>query len=216
MLIEKAIAFENSSYRGLFHFIRYIEKLQKYDVDFGEAEIVSENDEAVRIMSIHKSKGLEFPICFVAGLGKRFNMSDSYGKIVVHPQFGIGVEEYDTKRQDQVAVLCEADFSRADPFGKLRRGASCSLCGTDESKRKTDFSRNPKKTGRKIRKLSKQCRYRDAFPMDAGVMREAILTGFCRQSIPMVKDIRCMWIVIAKSRVNSQRNFKRAGRKNSF
>lgn len=62
MLIEKAIAFENSSYRGLFHFIRYIEKLQKYDVDFGEAEIVSENDEAVRIMSIHKSKGLEFPI----------------------------------------------------------------------------------------------------------------------------------------------------------
>ena len=99
MLIEKAIAFENSSYRGLFHFIRYIEKLQKYDVDFGEAEIVSENDEAVRIMSIHKSKGLEFPICFVAGLGKRFNMSDSYGKIVVHPQFGIGVEEYDTKRR---------------------------------------------------------------------------------------------------------------------
>lgn len=99
MLIEKAIAFENSSYRGLFHFIRYIEKLQKYDVDFGEAEIVNENDEAVRIMSIHKSKGLEFPICFVAGLGKRFNMSDSYGKIVVHPQFGIGVEEYDTKRR---------------------------------------------------------------------------------------------------------------------
>lgn len=99
MLIEKAIDFENSSYRGLFHFIRYIEKLQKYDVDFGEAEVISENDEAVRIMSIHKSKGLEFPICFVAGLGKRFNMSDSRGKIVVHPQFGIGVEEYDTRRR---------------------------------------------------------------------------------------------------------------------
>ena len=49
--------------------------------------------------------------------------------------------------------------------------------------------------------------------MDAGVMREAILTGSCRQSIPMVKDIRCMWIVIAKSRVNSQRNFKKGWEK---
>ena len=76
MLMERAIAYESSSYRGLFHFIRYIEKMQKYDVDFGEAEMISENEEAVRIMSIHKSKGLEFPICFVAGLGKQFNKSD--------------------------------------------------------------------------------------------------------------------------------------------
>lgn len=99
MLMEKAIAFESTSYRGLFHFIRYIEKLQKYDVDFGEAEIVSENEEAVRIMSIHKSKGLEFPICFVAGLGKRFNMADSRGKIIIHPELGIGLEECDGKRR---------------------------------------------------------------------------------------------------------------------
>lgn len=95
MLVEKAIAFEGSSYRGLFHFIRYIEKLQKYDVDFGEAEIVSENEEAVRIMSIHKSKGLEFPVCFIAGLGKQFNKTDSRGKIILHPELGIGLEEYD-------------------------------------------------------------------------------------------------------------------------
>lgn len=99
MLMEKAIAFESTSYRGLFHFIRYIEKLQKYDVDFGEAEIVSENEEAVRIMSIHKSKGLEFPICFVAGLGKRFNMADSRGKVIIHPELGIGLEECDGKRR---------------------------------------------------------------------------------------------------------------------
>lgn len=99
MLLEKAIAFENTSYRGLFHFIRYIEKLQKYDVDFGEAEIVSENEEAVRIMSIHKSKGLEFPICFVAGLGKRFNRTDSRGRVILHPELGIGLEECDGKRR---------------------------------------------------------------------------------------------------------------------
>lgn len=95
MLMEKAIAFEKTSYRGLFHFIRYIEKLRKYDVDFGEAEIVSENEEAVRIMSIHKSKGLEFPICFVAGLGKQFNRSDSRGRIIIHPELGIGLDDCD-------------------------------------------------------------------------------------------------------------------------
>ena len=99
MLMEKAIAFENTSYRGLFHFIRYIEKLRKYDVDFGEAEIVSENEDAVRIMSIHKSKGLEFPICFVAGLGKQFNKSDSRGKIIIHPELGIGLEDCDGERR---------------------------------------------------------------------------------------------------------------------
>jgi len=99
MLLEKAITYESSSYRGLFHFIRYIEKLQKYDVDFGEAEIVSENEDAVRIISIHKSKGLEFPICFVAGMGKLFNKSDSRGALVIHPDLGVGFDEYDRERR---------------------------------------------------------------------------------------------------------------------
>ena len=62
MLVEKAIAYENTSYKGLFHFVRYIDELQKYDVDFGEADLIGENENVVRIMSIHKSKGLEFPV----------------------------------------------------------------------------------------------------------------------------------------------------------
>lgn len=99
MLLEKAITYESTSYRGLFHFIRYIEKLQKYDVDFGEAEIISENEEAVRIMSIHKSKGLEFPICFVAGMGKLFNKSDSRGALVIHPDLGVGFDEYNREKR---------------------------------------------------------------------------------------------------------------------
>ena len=77
MLSEKAIAYEKTSYRGLYHFIRYIDELQKYDVDFGEAELVGENEDAVNIMSIHKSKGLEFPVCFVSGMGKSFNKSSA-------------------------------------------------------------------------------------------------------------------------------------------
>lgn len=90
MLIERAVRFENTSYSGLFHFIRYMEKLHKYDVDFGEAKLTGEGDNTVKIMSIHKSKGLEFPIVFVAGMGKNFNNQDSRSKLLIHPDLGIG------------------------------------------------------------------------------------------------------------------------------
>ena len=76
MLVEKASAFEGTSYKGLFNFVRYIEQLKKYDVDYGEANIADEQSDTVRIMTIHKSKGLEFPIVFVCGMGKQFNTQD--------------------------------------------------------------------------------------------------------------------------------------------
>ncbi len=90
MLAEKAVEFEDTSYKGLFNFIRYIENLQKYQVDFGEVSTVGENEDTVRIMSIHKSKGLEFPIVFVSGMGKRFNMADANAGLVIHPDLGVG------------------------------------------------------------------------------------------------------------------------------
>lgn len=105
MLIEKAIAYEGTSYRGLFHFIRYIDELQKYDVDFGEADLVRENDDAVRIMSIHKSKGLEFPIVFLSGLGKQFNRQDTRSRMILHPQLGIGLDENDQERRLRIPTL---------------------------------------------------------------------------------------------------------------
>ena len=105
MLIEKAIAYENTSYRGLYHFIRYIDELQKYDVDFGEADLVSEHENAVRIMSIHKSKGLEFPVVFVSGLGKQFNRQDIRSKMILHPQLGIGLDEINSKKRIRIPTL---------------------------------------------------------------------------------------------------------------
>lgn len=92
MLLKKAENYEQSSYRGLFHFIHYMEQLQKYEVDFGEAATLDENADVVRIMSIHKSKGLEFPICFVAGLSKKFNMSDARETVIFDSNFGIGLD----------------------------------------------------------------------------------------------------------------------------
>mgnify|MGYP004503267737 CR=1 FL=1 len=99
MLIEKACAFEGTSYKGLFNFVRYIEQLKKYNVDYGEAGIMDEQADTVRLMSIHKSKGLEFPIVFVAGMGKSFNMQDQRGSIVIHPDWGIGIDAVDLEQR---------------------------------------------------------------------------------------------------------------------
>jgi len=99
MLIEKAIAYEKTSYKGLFHFVRYIEKLKKYEIDFGEADITSENENVVRIMSIHKSKGLEFPVVFVSGMGKQFNRQDTRSRMILHPEYGIGLDFIDTEKR---------------------------------------------------------------------------------------------------------------------
>lgn len=92
MLLVKAAEYEKTSYFGLYHFLRYMEQLEKYEVDYGEAGLQDENADVVRIMSIHKSKGLEFPVCFVAGLSKKFQMRDAGGHLVVDVDAGIGVD----------------------------------------------------------------------------------------------------------------------------
>ncbi|MBQ8039059.1 MAG: helicase-exonuclease AddAB subunit AddA, partial [Lachnospiraceae bacterium] len=95
MLLAKAESFEKSSYSGLFHFIRYIDKIQKYEIEFGEAGVMDEQDDVVRIMTIHKSKGLEFPICFVAGCAGAFNMMDAKEAVICDANFGIGLDYVD-------------------------------------------------------------------------------------------------------------------------
>lgn len=105
MLTERAAAFEGTSYKGLFNFVRYIAQLKKYDVDYGEAGIMDEQADTVRIMSIHKSKGLEFPIVFVAGMGKKFNTQDTKGSVLLHPDWGAGVDLIDLKRRTKTPTF---------------------------------------------------------------------------------------------------------------
>lgn len=105
LLLEKARDFEKTSYHGLFHFLRYMEQIQRMDVDFGEASY-AENLSQVRFMSIHKSKGLEFPIVFVVGMEKSFNKMDLHSKVVLHPDYGIGMDYVDiNKRWKRPTVL---------------------------------------------------------------------------------------------------------------
>lgn len=112
MLVEKAAAYEATSYKGLFHFVRYIEKLKKFDTDFGEANPGGEKDSTVRIMSIHKSKGLEFPVVFLAGMGKRFNKQDAYGRILLDADLGLACDCLDLELRVKAPTLKKQALKR--------------------------------------------------------------------------------------------------------
>ena len=105
MLFERAKQYESISFKGLFNFINYIEKVKTSSKDMDSAKIIGENENVVRIMSIHKSKGLEFPVVFLSGTGKKFNMQDLNNKILLHPEIGIGVKYIDYDKQIEYDTL---------------------------------------------------------------------------------------------------------------
>lgn len=112
MLIEKAVSYEKTSYSGLFQFIRYMEQLKKYEIDFGEAVSKENADNAVKIMSIHKSKGLEFPIVFLASAHKNFNLQDTRAKICLDLDFGIGIDWYDLEHRVKTPTMLKKVIAR--------------------------------------------------------------------------------------------------------
>ena len=89
-LFEKAKQYETASYKGLFNFIHFIEKLKKQNGDLSPARLLGENEDVIRIMSIHKSKGLEFPVVFLCNTQKRFNLKDLNDSILLHQDLGFG------------------------------------------------------------------------------------------------------------------------------
>ncbi|WP_027633107.1 helicase-exonuclease AddAB subunit AddA [Clostridium hydrogeniformans] len=99
ILFQRAKQYEKTSFKGLFNFINFINKLKKNSGDMGSAKTLGENENVVRIMSIHKSKGLEFPVVFLSGCGKQFNDLDLKGQILYHEELGFGPDyvNYDDK-----------------------------------------------------------------------------------------------------------------------
>ncbi len=108
MLVRQAEAYEATNYRGLFRFVRYMAQIREYQVDYGEARVSEKEQDRVRIMSIHKSKGLEFPIVFVSGLHKKFNMRDTSGTLVVHPDYFLGSDRIDPALRTRDTTLMKA------------------------------------------------------------------------------------------------------------
>ena len=99
ILFQRAKQFQQTSYKGLFNFITFINKLKINDGDMGSAKILGENDNVVRIMSIHKSKGLEFPVVFLSALGKQFNLQDLNKKVLFHEKLGYGPDVVDLEKR---------------------------------------------------------------------------------------------------------------------
>ena len=94
-LYDRAQQYEDAGFRGLFRYLQLMDKMKEDGLDLAPAKVVSENEDVVRIMSIHKSKGLEFPVVFVADLGKAFNRRDMQDQILFHNRLGIGLKQYD-------------------------------------------------------------------------------------------------------------------------
>ena len=99
MILQKASDFEQTDFAGLYDFIRYLELLERYEIDYGEANTLGEQADVVRIMTMHASKGLEFPICFVSCLSKSINMRDTSGDLIVDSDYGIGMKCVDIHRR---------------------------------------------------------------------------------------------------------------------
>lgn len=94
-LYDRARGYETTSFRGLYRFLRFIERMEENNDDLGAARALSEQEDVVRIMTIHKSKGLEFPIVIVGGMNRNFNMKDVQGKFILHKDLGFASKYID-------------------------------------------------------------------------------------------------------------------------
>lgn len=107
ILFQRAKQFEQTSFKGLFNFINFINKLTKSSGDMGSAKILGENEDVVRIMSIHKSKGLEFPVVFLCGTGKKFNLMDLSKNILYHDELGLGPDFVNLEKRFSIGTLAK-------------------------------------------------------------------------------------------------------------
>ncbi len=107
MLFERAKQYEEASFKGLYNFINFIDKIKFNQEDLKAAKIIGENENVVRIMTIHKSKGLEFPVVILAGVGKQFNFRDLNGKILLDQDLGMGPQYIDSDRYIDFKTLAK-------------------------------------------------------------------------------------------------------------
>ncbi|MDU7439602.1 MAG: helicase-exonuclease AddAB subunit AddA, partial [Clostridium sp.] len=107
ILFQRAKQFEQTSFKGLFNFINFINKLTKSSGGMGSAKILGENEDVVRIMSIHKSKGLEFPVVFLCGTGKQFNLMDLNKNILYHDELGFGPDFVDLEKRVSIGTIAK-------------------------------------------------------------------------------------------------------------
>ena len=110
LLFERAKEFENNGFQGLFSFIKYIERIKKSENDMSSANLVGEGHNVVRLMTIHKSKGLEFPVVFIAGGNKKFRFDGGKGDVILHKDLGIAASWIDFEESVRYETPAKAIF----------------------------------------------------------------------------------------------------------
>ena len=148
MLFERAKQYEKASFRGLFNFTNFIEKLKSSSGDLSAAKLISENEDVVRIMSIHKSKGLEFPIVFLCGTGKGINLQDLNNNILLHQELGLGPKYVNYERKIEYNTLAKEAIrciSRQESISEEMRVLYVALTRAKEKLIITGFSKDIEK-----------------------------------------------------------------------
>ena len=151
LLFERAKKYEKTGYKGLFNFVRYISLLKKKSEDLSTAPMVTQNHDVVRVMTIHKSKGLEFPVVFLAGAGKRFNLRDTSGDILMHRNMGFGLDYIDFEKSIKISNVTKtiiADMIRNESISEEIRKLYVALTRAKEKLIVTATVAGKKKNGR--------------------------------------------------------------------
>lgn len=111
-LHERARAYEKTSFKGVFQFLRFLEQMEENHADLEPARVLSDNENVVRIMSIHKSKGLEFPVVFIGGMGRRFNMRDAQQEFLLDKDYGLAFSAVDNELEIKYRTIAQRVVSR--------------------------------------------------------------------------------------------------------
>ena len=155
LLFSKARNFETSTLHGLFNFLRFIEIVSASQADIGTAKTLGENDNVVRLMSIHKSKGLEFPVVILSGLGKQFNLSDLRGNILLHKDLGLGPRYVDTGLRTYSSTILRNAISEKIKFENLSEEMRILYVAMTRAKDKLIMTGSVKDIERAAKKWSK-------------------------------------------------------------
>ncbi|MBR5122418.1 MAG: UvrD-helicase domain-containing protein, partial [Anaerotignum sp.] len=113
LLLDKAEQYEKGSHKGLFYFIRYVEDMKTAEVETSSAKLQDDSGEHIRVMTIHKSKGLEFPVVFVGDMGKAFNEMDARAQVIFHQKWGFGMDWMDLEKRVSYRTLSKMALADA-------------------------------------------------------------------------------------------------------
>lgn len=173
VLFERAKQYESASFKGLYNFINFIEKLKLSSGDLGSAKIIGENDDVIRIMSIHKSKGLEFPIIFLANSNKQFNKQDIRNDdVLLHPKYGLGIKYIDYNLQLRYETIARQMVKEKIEIENLSEEMRILYVALTRAKEKIYITATGKDIQKKLDALEKNV---DIYKKEKGKIKSGIL-----------------------------------------